>query len=207
MRPDFSKPIDFASESARLRELIRERSYREGDFTLASGKKSGFYIDMKATTLSAEGAFLLGRLSYDLIKRFAATRFPAAPGSGVQGVGGLTMGADPIATAVSLSAYAQGADWPAFIVRKETKGHGTGRFVEGRENLPAGAKVVVLEDVVTTGGSSILAIERLRAEGYDPVAVLTVVDREEGGEAALKATGLEFLRLLTISEIRGDSSR
>ena len=204
--PDFSRSVDFAAESGRLLRLIRERSYREGDFTLASGKKSKFYIDMKATTLSAEGAFLIGRLSFEMIRRFADIRFKSAGGSSaVQAVGGLTLGADPIATAVSLAAYSQGVDWPAFIVRKEAKDHGTGRYVEGRENLPAGAKVIVLEDVVTTGGSSIKAIERLRAEGYDPVAVLTVVDREEGGEAALKATGLEFLRILSISDLRSSS--
>lgn len=190
----FDTPIDFTAESSRLLKLIRERSYREGDFTLASGKKSKFYIDMKATTLSPEGAFLIGRLSYEILRR----RFP----DGIGGVGGLTLGADPIATAVSLAAYGQGVEWPAFIVRKDVKEHGTGRTVEGRENLKPGAKVIVLEDVVTTGGSSIKAIDRLRAEGYDPVAVLTVVDREEGGEVALKATGLEFLRLLSISELR-----
>ena len=205
--PRFDAPIDFVSESAALLRLIREKSYREGDFTLASGKKSKFYIDMKATTLSPAGAHLIGRLSFDLIRRFAEKRFagggPSSGTSTIRGVGGLTLGADPIATAVSLAAFAQGADWPAYIVRKEAKDHGTGRYVEGRENLPAKAKLIVLEDVVTTGGSSIKAIERLRAEGYDPVAVLTVVDREEGGETALKATGLEFLRILSISEIRG----
>lgn len=194
-RADFQVPVDFVSESTRLLKLIREKSYREGDFTLASGKKSKFYIDMKATTLSPEGAFLIGRLSFALIRK----RFPGAV---IAGVGGLTLGADPIATAVSLAAYSQGVEWPAYIVRKEAKEHGTGRYVEGRENLVPGGKVIVLEDVVTTGGSSIKAIERLRAEGYDPVAVLTVVDREEGGEMALKTTGLDFLRILSISELR-----
>jgi orotate phosphoribosyltransferase len=196
--PRLDAPIDFVSESTALLRLIRERSYREGDFTLASGKKSTFYIDTKATTLSGEGAFLIGRLSFDMIRRFSEKT-----GNKIQGVGGLTLGADPIATSVSLAAYSQGADWPAYIVRKEVKDHGTGRYVEGHENLPKNSKLIVLEDVVTTGGSSIKAIERLRAEGYDPVAVLTVVDREEGGEAALKATGLHFLRLFSLTEIRG----
>ena len=206
--PRFDAPIDYITESAALLRLIRERSYREGDFTLASGKKSRFYIDMKATTLSAPGAQMIGRLGFHLIRKFAEIRFagggPSSGTSSIRGVGGLTMGADPIETAVSLAGFVQGVDWPAFIVRKESKGHGTDRYVEGRENLPPKAKLIVLEDVVTTGGSSIQAIERLRAEGYDPVAVLTVVDREEGGEAALKATGLEFLRMLSISEIRGE---
>jgi orotate phosphoribosyltransferase len=203
----FDAPIDFPAESAALLKLIRERSYREGDFTLASGKKSKFYIDMKATTLSGAGAFLIGRLAFQMIRRFAEMRFksvgPSDGASSIRGVGGLTLGADPIATAVSLAAHVQGVDWPAYIVRKEAKDHGTGRTIEGHENLPKGAKVIVLEDVVTTGGSSLKAIESLRAGGYDPVAVLTVVDREEGGEAALKAAGLEFLRILSLSEIRG----
>jgi orotate phosphoribosyltransferase len=205
--PRFDAPVDFVSESSMLLKLIRERSYREGDFTLASGKKSKFYIDMKATTLSAPGAHLIGRLGFHMIRQFSEKRFagggPSSGTSTIRGVGGLTLGADPIATAISLAGFVQGVDWPAYIVRKEAKEHGTGRQVEGHENLPPKAKVIVLEDVVTTGGSSIKAIDALRAAGYDPVAVLTVVDREEGGEAALKATGLEFLRLLSISEIRG----
>ena len=204
----FDAPIDFTTESASLLKLIRERSYREGDFTLASGKKSKFYIDMKATTLSGAGAFLIGRLAFYMIRRFAEMRFksvgPSDGTSSIRGVGGLTLGADPIATAVSLAAHVQGVDWSAFIVRKEAKDHGTGRMIEGHENLPKGAKVIVLEDVVTTGGSSLRAIESLRAVGYDPVAVLTVVDREEGGEAALRSAGLEFLRILSISELRGN---
>lgn len=204
----FDAPIDFPAESASLLKLIRERSYREGDFTLASGKKSKFYIDMKATTLSGAGAFLIGRLAFHMIRRFAEARFksvgPSDGASSIRGVGGLTLGADPIATAVSLAAHVQGVDWPAYIVRKEAKDHGTGRMIEGHENLPKGAKVIVLEDVVTTGGSSLKAIESLRAAGYDPVAVLTVVDREEGGEAALRSAGLEFLRILSIDELRGN---
>lgn len=198
--PAMNAPIDFVTESTALLRLIRERSYREGDFTLASGKKSSFYIDVKTTTLSSEGAFLVGRLGYEVLSRFAKIKFGRVDAIG--GVGGLTLGADPIATAVSLAAFSQGTDWPAYIVRKEAKGHGTLRYVEGRDNLKPGAKLVVLEDVVTTGGSSLQAIDRLRAEGYDPVAVLTVVDREEGGEGALQDRGLEFLRILSLSEIR-----
>ncbi|MBC7387350.1 MAG: orotate phosphoribosyltransferase [Cryobacterium sp.] len=196
-KPDFHAPIEFAAEKEKLRTFIRERSYREGDFTLASGKKSTFYIDMKAATLAPAGAFLIGRLAYQLLTdKLSETE------ARIEGVGGLTLGADPIATAVSLAAYAFGAEWPAFIVRKEAKGHGTGRFVEGRENLADGAEVIVLEDVVTTGGSSVKAIERLRAEGYQPIAVLTVVDREEGGAAAFAALGIPLYSLLTIRDLR-----
>ncbi len=108
-----------------------------------------------------------------------------------------------MATALSLAARAHGVSWPAFIVRKEPKDHGTGRYIEGTENLPARARVLVLEDVVTTGGSSIKAIERLREAGYDPVATLAVVDREQGGADAIRATGMKFFALATLKEVAG----
>ncbi|MDR3608753.1 MAG: orotate phosphoribosyltransferase [Oligoflexia bacterium] len=177
-----------------LIELIRKHSYREGDFTLASGQKSSFYIDLKATTLHPDGAWHIGELAVDLLKREEIE---------VDGVGGLTLGADPIATAVSLAARARGIIWPAFIVRKEPKGHGTSRYIEGTENLKPGARLIVIEDVVTTGGSSIKAIERLREAGYNPVATLTVVDRQQGGAEAIMKLGLKFFALATIQDIRG----
>jgi orotate phosphoribosyltransferase len=182
-------------DSQALREsliaLVRKLSYREGDFTLASGQKSSFYIDLKATTLHPDGAWHIGELAAELLKN-----------EGISAVGGLTLGADPIATAVSLSARARGLLWPAFIVRKEAKGHGTSRFIEGTENLKPGARVVVLEDVVTTGGSSIKAIERLREAGYDPAVTLTVVDREQGGREAIEKLGSKFIALATIRDIK-----
>ena len=176
----------------KLIQVIREKSYREGDFTLASGKKSKFYIDLKPTTLSAEGAWLIGKLTVELMQ---------SKGYKIQGVGGLTLGADPLATAVSLASRESGLNWPAYIVRKEPKDHGTSKYIEGTENLPKGAELLVLEDVVTTGGSSLKAIERLREAGYKPVAVLTVVDREQGGAETFKKAGVEFLTLATISQI------
>lgn len=148
---------------------------------------------MKATTLHPEGAQLIGELAVDALKK---------SGLEVQGVGGLTLGADPIATSVSLSAFQKGLFWPAFIVRKEPKAHGTSQFVEGTENLKPGAAVVVLEDVVTTGGSSIKAIDRLRQAGFRPVVVLTVVDREQGGEQAFAASGLKLISLVKFSELK-----
>lgn len=178
---------------AQLRELIRDRSYREGDFTLVSGQKSKFYIDLKATTLHPKGAALIGRLTVELA-RSRALQF--------EGVGGMTLGADPLATAISLVAHEQGFFWPAFIVRKEPKSHGTSRFVEGVENLKPGARLLVVEDVVTTGGSSLKAIERLREAGFDPRAVLTVVDREQGGAETFRSAGLELLSLFTLKEIQ-----
>ncbi len=180
-------------DSSALVSLVRKLSYREGDFTLASGKKSNFYIDLKATTLHPEGAHLIGLAAVEAIQR---------SGLKIDAVGGLTLGADPIATAISLAARAKGVSWPAFIVRKEPKDHGTSKYIEGTENLKPGASVLVLEDVVTTGGSSFKAIERLREAGYKPVAVLTVVDREQGGDRLIREAGLEYLALVTMSQIR-----
>lgn len=188
--------LRFDELTPQLTRLVRKLSYREGDFTLASGKKSKFYVDLKATTLHPEGAYLIGECAYELLKR---EKLP------VEGVGGLTLGADPLATALSLAARAHRTVWPAFIVRKEPKDHGTARYIEGTENLRPGASVVVLEDVVTTGGSSIKAIERLREAGYKPVAVLTVVDREQGGAEAFAAAGVKYLALTTLAQVQSAS--
>jgi orotate phosphoribosyltransferase len=176
-----------------LAKLIKKLSYREGDFTLASGKKSNFYIDLKNTTLHPEGAILIGEKAVTLVKEKKIN---------IDAVGGMTLGADPIATAISIAAFQKKIIWPAFIVRKEPKKHGTSQFIEGTENLKPNANVLIVEDVVTTGGSSIKAIEIAKKEGFNPVAVLTVVDREEGGEKAFRDLGLEFLALTRISEIR-----
>lgn len=176
-----------------LARLIRKLSYREGDFTLASGKKSSYYIDLKVTTLHPEGAHLIGRAAVERIE---------GENLRVEGVGGLTLGADPLATAISLAGREKGHIWPAFIVRKEAKDHGTGRYIEGVENLRPGARVLVLEDVVTTGGSSLRAIERLREAGFEPVAVLTVVDRDQGGRELIEKQGLCFLSLVEFEQIK-----
>lgn len=149
---------------------------------------------MKATTLHPEGAFQIGEAAVQVLQGLDLK---------IEGVGGLTLGADPLATAISLAARTRNLFWPAFIVRKEPKGHGTSQYIEGTENLPRGASVLVLEDVVTTGASSLKAIVRLREAGYQPVAVLTVVDREEGGGAAIRAEGVEVIALTTLREIQG----
>ena len=174
----------------KLLVLIRKQSYREGDFTLASGQKSRFYINLKATTLHPEGAFLIGKLTLDLLKRTTLK---------CDGVGGLTLGADPIATAVSLAGREAGIFLPAFIVRKESKGHGTNEFIEGVENFEPGASLLILEDVTTTGASALKAAERLQAQGYRVAAVLTVVDREQGGREAVEKKGYRFFSLCTPS--------
>lgn len=176
-----------------LARLVKKLSYREGDFTLASGQKSSFYVDLKATTLHPEGADLVGRAAVALIRE---------RGLSIQGVGGLTLGADPIATSVSLAAYREGLHWPAFIVRKDVKGHGTSKSIEGTENLPSGGSLLVLEDVTTTGGSALQAVERVREAGYRCAGVLTIVDREQGGAAAFEKAGVPFFRLLTLEQVR-----
>ena len=190
---DSRTPTTYDELISQLTRVVRKLSYREGDFTLASGKKSKFYVDLKATTLHPDGAHLIGEATYALLTQ---------KGIAVEGVGGLTLGADPMATAVSLAARGHGKIWPAYIVRKEPKDHGTGRYIEGSENMKPGASVVVLEDVVTTGGSSIKAIERLRAEGYKPVAVISVVDRQSGGAEAFAATGVPYYWLTTLSAVQ-----
>lgn len=181
-------------ERARLRELLLEKSYREGTFTLTSGKTSDFYIDGKQTTLSAEGAYLCGRLLYRLI---------AESGDAMSAVGGMTLGADPLVTAVSIVSYLEGNPLPAFIVRKESKGHGTNRYIEGRNNLPPGALVAVVEDVVTTGGTLIKVIDRVENEGFRVGMVAAIVDRQEGGAENLAARGYPLAAIFTREQLVG----
>jgi orotate phosphoribosyltransferase len=187
--------MNIASDRQRLLELLRQRSFERRKVTLASGKESDFYIDCKRTALTGEGHALVGRCLYDLIARLR----PA-----VRGVGGLTLGADPLASAVALTSFLEYERWrsdglggeppvllDAFIVRKEPKGHGTGQWIEGRAAIPDESRVAVLEDVVTTGGSAMKAIERCRAEKLQVVACFALVDREEGGREAIEATGVK----------------
>ncbi len=169
------------ADRARLLELLRTLSFERRKVTLASGKESDFYIDCKRTALTAEGHVLIGRCLFERARRVQ----PA-----VSGVGGLTLGADPLASAVSLTSWLQGQPLNAFIVRKEPKGHGTGMWIEGRAALPDGSRVLVLEDVVTTGGSALRAIERCRAERLLVAGCLALVDREEGGREAIEGSGV-----------------
>ncbi len=182
------------NERQRLRELLLEKSYRQGTFTLTSGKTSDFYIDGKQTTLDAEGAYLCGRLLYQLIR---------AEPEPIAGVGGMTLGADPLVTAVSLVSYLDNHPIPAFIVRKEAKGHGTGNFLEGKANLQPGCRVALLEDVVTTGGTLIQVIQRVEDEGFKVGLVATVVDRQEGGAETLAEHGYPLKAIFTRSQLVG----
>src|SRR3989440_4262911 len=162
----------------RLRDLLRERSVAHGDFTLASGRRSSFYIDARRTTMSGEGLALIGALGLERL---------AARGWAPDLVGGLTLGADPVAYAIAAAAYAQGRQLDAFSVRKQPKTHGTGQRIEGC--FTPGSAVVVVEDVITTGQSAADAISAVEAAGGRVLGVLAVVDREEGGRAALERTG------------------
>ena len=177
-----------------LKEIICELSYEEREVTLASGRKSNFYFDGKQTTLHARGGLLVGQAFWAEVKKFDGP---------IAGVGGLTMGADPIATATSIAAKLEGSSVHAFIIRKEPKGHGTGQWLEGRKNLPPGSRVVIVEDVTTTGGSSMKAVERATEEGLDVVGIITLVDREEGAREAIEGAGQVLRTIFTKSELVG----
>jgi orotate phosphoribosyltransferase len=175
-----------------LKDLLTARSLRRGDFVLASGKRSSFYIDARLTTMSGEGLALIGALGLD---RLAARAW--AP----QAVGGLTLGADPVAYALAAAARSRGLPLDAFTVRKQAKTHGTGKRIEGC--FTAGTRVVVVEDVITTGGSAREAIVAIESEGGQVLGVLAVVDREEGGRDLLERAGYAVETLVTASELLG----
>ncbi len=159
----------------RLLELLRSRAFQEREVVLSSGRTSNFYIDCKQVSLDAEGATLIGELFHAVIEEVAPQALA---------VGGLTLGADPLATATSVVSFLAGRPRAAFLVRKEPKGHGTGQWLESTQ-LPAGAEVVVVEDVVTTGAATLKAIERARLAGLRVVHALGLVDRLEGGREAV----------------------
>ncbi len=169
--------------------LFVELAYQEGDFVLSSGQKSSYYINGKQVTLTAEGGLAIGRLLLSMLP------------PNTQGVAGLTLGADPLVSAVSVVSAYENCPIPALIIRKEAKGHGTQAYIEGPALSP-GDSVVVLEDVVTTGKSAMLAVERLRAVGYTVDTVISLVDREQGGAAFYQAQGLNFISLFSIREIQ-----
>ncbi len=179
-----------AADLAALDRLVLERSVTHGHFVLASGRTSSFYIDCRRSTMSAEGLALIGRLGLSALR---------AEGWAPRSVGGLTMGADPVAYAIAGASVAATPIVDAFSVRKEAKAHGTGRRVEG--NFAAGDSVVVVEDVITTGGSALKAIEAIRAEGGQVLGILAVVDREEGGRTTLEAAGWRVVALTSATRL------
>jgi orotate phosphoribosyltransferase len=174
---------------ARLEQLLLSRSVQRGDFTLASGLRSSYYIDCRLTTMSAEGQALVGTLGLAAIRD---------AGWGLDAVGGLTMGADPVAYAIARASWDAPPAVDAFSVRKEAKGHGTQRRIEG--NFRAGMAVVVVEDVITTGGSALDAIAAVRAAGAQVIGVVAVVDREQGGRERIEAEA-PVVALTTITSL------
>ncbi len=177
----------------RLLELLRTLSFREGEITLASGKKSDFYIDCRQTVLTAEGHFLVGTLFMQQVMEHA----PSA-----QAVGGISVGADPLASATSLMSSFGPQPLNAFYIRKEPKGHGTGQWIEGTASLQQGMPVVIVEDVITTGGSTLRAVQRAREFGLDVVHAVALVDRQEEGGAEAVAAEVPLTRLFTREDFR-----
>lgn len=180
--PEFSK--------TELIEQLKARALKFGDFTLASGKKSSFYIDGRLITLSAQGADVIANGMLDVLKQYPE----------VSAVGGLTMGADPIVGAVLARAAAHNrADLLGFLVRKQTKDHGMGKLVEGP--LQPGMKVAILDDVATTGGSSLQAVEAVKAAGAEVAVVIVVLDRLQGAAANFEAAGIAFHALADLKDL------
>ena len=176
----------------RLLSILAERSARRGQFILASGRESTLSIDARLTTMSPDGLALIGPLALAALRQ---------SGWQVDAIGGLTLGADPISYAIAYASASSDAPLRAFTVRKEAKAHGTGRLIEGP--FREGDRVVVVEDVITTGGSALRAVEAIRAGGGSVSGVLALVDREEGGRAALEDVGLSVIVLARASEIVG----
>lgn len=172
-----------------LLDLLCEVAYKEGDFTLSSGKKSDYYINGKQVTLHAEGGLMVARLLLNML--------PA----GTMGVGGLTLGADPMVSAISIVGAYENKPVTPLIIRKEAKGHGTRAYIEG-PTLPEGSAIAIIEDVVTTGASALKAVERLRDAGYVVKDIFALVDRQQGGEELYAKEGLNFKPIFTIEEVK-----
>lgn len=175
-------------DRAALINLIKEKGLEFGDFTLASGKKASFYLDCRRVTLDSQGATLIAAGILEML----GDSLPDA-------VGGMAIGADPITGAVITLAGIQGKPLRGFIVRKEAKAHGKGRDVEGP--IKAGDQVIIVEDVVTTGGSSLQAIEKVEACGLKVLGVIAIIDRLEGGQEAFASRGISLRTLLTIRDL------
>jgi len=180
---------DTAILSARLHVVLNTLSVRFGEFTLASGRKSDFYVDARQTTLNSEGSSVVAQLMLD--------RIPP----NITAIGGPTMGADPVVSATTATAWASGRELHGFLVRKEAKSHGAGRQIEGLGSIPKGSKVCVVEDTTTTGGSLLKALGAIEAAGLVVAQCITVVDREEGAVERLAEAGYTLEALTTRSSL------
>src|SRR6201991_1830763 len=189
------KPLSKSASRARLAEIIRKRSFGRGEITLASGRKSDFYFNLKPTMLDPEGAALLAELTFEALKD-----------DGLDYIGGLEMGAVPLAGAVAQISWLKGHPIAAFFVRKKPKEHGAKLAVEGlaRNESLKGKRVVIVEDVTTTGDSALKAVEAVRDAGGEVVLVLTMVDRQEGATETFAEAGLSFRSLYKAGEFLKD---
>ena len=176
----------------RLFVLLKTQAFFKGDFTLSSGKKSNYYLDARLVTLSAEGAFLCGRLLPDLVKEHKPTA-----------IGGPTLGADPMVGAVGAVSFLEKKPVKTFIIRKEAKGHGKGRMVEGPE-LTANDRIVIIDDVATTGKAFLHSLDALALDGLKPAACACIIDRQDGAREALAARGVALHALFTAAEFLKD---
>lgn len=174
-----------------LLQLLKEQALTPGPVRLASGKLSDFYLDVKRVSLTAQGSVLIGQELFEALQR----EFPDA-----RAAGGLSIGADPLATAVSYTSWLQNKPLNAFLIRKEAKEHGRQQMVEGAELTPPGSPVVILEDVVTSGGSSLEAVKKAKAVGWEVLGVLAVVDRDEGGRETLSQNEIRLSSLFRRSD-------
>ncbi|WP_421657358.1 orotate phosphoribosyltransferase [Leptothermofonsia sp. ETS-13] len=189
---DFSDSIatlDWLTLRQKLLDLFCQVAYQEGDFFLSSGQRSSYYINGKQVTLHAWGGLAVGRILLPLLT------------PETQAVAGLTLGADPIVTAVNVVAAYEGRSLPALIIRKEAKGHGTRAYIEG-PLLPEGSTITVLEDVVTTGSSALKAAERLQQAGYCVNGIIALVDRHQGGAKLYQQAGIPFQSVFSIQDIQ-----
>ena len=180
-----------------LLNILLTKSIKTGHFILASGKESDLYCDCRITALDARGANLIGQVGWELVQEEIMPKYP-----NVKAIGGMTMGADPISLAIGM--YSVEADEPlkVFTVRKEAKDHGRGKRIEG--NFAAGQQVIVVDDVITTGGSTLKAIDAIEAEGGKVVAALVLVDRQEGGREAIESRGIPVFPMFTRASIFGN---
>ena len=172
----------------RLLELIKKEAVFKGDYTLSSGKKSGYYIDLRLITLSPEGAYLIATILFDELKE-----------EKIDAIGGLTLGADPIASAYAAISFMRGKPASAFIIRKEEKKHGKAKLIEGP--LKKGARVVIVDDVATSGGSMVKAIDAVEKEGCKVVKVICLVDRNEGASSELAKRGYSLFALYNLNDL------
>lgn len=185
----WASSTDTTTLRQKLLDLLCQVAYKEGDFTLSSGQPSTYYINCKPVTLDPQGALATGRLLLSMLP------------TGTGAVAGLTLGADPIVSAVSVVSAYENQPIPGLIIRKEAKGHGTQAYIEG-PSLPVGTNIVVLEDVVTTGQSAMKAVTRLRDAGYTVNRVISLLDRKQGGGEFYKSQKLEFQAVFNIEEIQ-----